>query len=611
MEPALKQNNPEQNNPEQKPHRRRRRWLWWTSGALLAFLAAFTIAAAIAAHRIEPFLRTRIVQGLSAHFHARVELDAFHVSLGNGLRGEWGVWAQGHGLRIWSPATVAGVSVPNPPLANEPYAEPQNEPLISLATFSFHVPLRYKPDQPISVGAIRLEGLHIHLPPRSHFLHMSAPPSDDVGSANSGAAQTSSSSLQVKFQLSSVDCKDAILTLETSKPGKLPLEIDISHFKLTDISPNNSMHFEADLTNPKPVGTVHTTGNFGPWQVTDPGESPIAGDYRFDNANLGDFKGIAGTLSSTGNYAGTLRDLNVDGQTDTPDFSLTHFGNKMDLQTHFHAIVDGTNGDTRLDPVNAVLGHSHITARGQVVRAFTHGADGSLHGSGHDIDLKIEINGGRIEDFLHLASHDPTPVLTGDVTVHSSFRIPPGKQPVHERMAMNGNFVLDHAEFSSQNVQNRIGELSLRGQGRPHDARSPDHETIQSNLQSDFQIAGGVITLPNLVFAVPGADIDLKGTYKLGGGVLGFTGVAKMQATVSKMVGGWKGLLLKPADRFFKKDGAGTEVPIHIAGTYKNPEFGIDVKGMPHTHPQRPDQAPAPPAQPQAATPASAPVTQH
>ena len=91
---------------------------------------------------------------------------------------------------------------------------------------------------------------------------------------------------------------------------------------------------------------------------------------------------------------------------------------------------------------------------------------------------------------------------------------------------------------------------------------------------------------------------------RLEGGGLAFTGNAKMEATVSKMVGGWKGLLLKPADRFFKKDGAGTEVPIHIAGTYKNPEFGIDVKGMKHTHPQRPDEAPASPQ-------ASAPATQH
>jgi hypothetical protein len=48
-----------------------------------------------------------------------------------------------------------------------------------------------------------------------------------------------------------------------------------------------------------------------------------------------------------------------------------------------------------------------------------------------------------------------------------------------------------------------------------------------------------------------------------------------MQATVSQMVGGWKGILLKPADRFFKKNGAGAEVPIHINGTRDNPKFGL------------------------------------
>jgi hypothetical protein len=193
------------------------------------------------------------------------------------------------------------------------------------------------------------------------------------------------------------------------------------------------------------------------------------------------------------------------------------------------------------------------------------------------------------------------------VSLRSTLHIPPGKQPVHQRMGLKGNFVLDHAEFSSAKVQNRIAELSLRGQGRPHDAKSPDHETVQSKMQSDFQLESGVVTLPNLMFSVPGADIALKGTYALEGGGLAFTGTAKMQATVSKMVGGWKGLLLKPADRFFKKDGAGTEVPIHISGTYKNPDFGVDVKGIKHTHPQRPDEGPVPPTQPQA----SAPATQH
>ncbi len=564
---------------EQGSSRRRYRWVWWTAGALLVVQAAFTVAAFVVARRAEPYLRARIIDGLSSHFHARVELDAFHVSLGNGFRGEWGIWAQGHGLRIWPPAEVAGVEVPNTP----------GVPLIDLASFGFHVPLRYKPDQPVYIGEIHLQGLNVTLPPKSHFLHVAPPPLKDPA-----ASQPAPAGLPIRFQLGTVECKQATLVLETSKPGKIPLEIDIARFKVNDITPNNTMHFEAELTNPKPIGAVHTTGVFGPWQVTDPGESPIAGEYKFDNADLSDFNGIAGILSSTGNYAGTLRDLSVDGQTDTPDFSLTHFGNAMDLRTQFHAIVDGTNGDTRLDPVNATLGHSHIVARGQVVRALSH-SGGQVHSLGHDIDLNVEIKEGRIEDFLHLTSHDAaTPLLTGSLGVKSTVHIPPGKEPVQERIALKGQFSLDQVQFSSDKVQSRIEELSLRGQGRPHDAKSPDHESIQSKMQSDFQMAAGVITLPNLVFTVPGADIDLNGTYKLDGGLLGFIGVAKMQATVSKMVGGWKGLLLKPADHMFKKDGAGTEVPIHVAGTYKNPEFGVDVKGMPHTHPQRPGEPTTP-----------------
>ena len=37
------------------------------------------------------------------------------------------------------------------------------------------------------------------------------------------------------------------------------------------------MGFEAELTNPRPVGTIHTKGSFGPWLVADPGESPVDG----------------------------------------------------------------------------------------------------------------------------------------------------------------------------------------------------------------------------------------------------------------------------------------------------------------------------------------------
>jgi hypothetical protein len=115
-------------------------------------------------------------------------------------------------------------------------------------------------------------------------------------------------------------------------------------------------------------------------------------------------------------------------------------------------------------------------------------------------------------------------------------------------------------------------------------------------MHAHFSLASAVVTLPDLDYSVPGAHILLKGTYGLESGALSFAGTARMDATVSQMVGGWKGLLLKPADRFFRKDGAGTLVPIHVAGTREAPKFGVDLPALKGaaTHPQRPDAPDAP-----------------
>ena len=89
-------------------------------------------------------------------------------------------------------------------------------------------------------------------------------------------------------------------------------------------------------------------------------------------------------------------------------------------------------------------------------------------------------------------------------------------------------------------------------------------------------MAAAVLTLPGFEYTVPGATVQLAGTYGLEGSALNFSGTAKTQATVSQMVGGWKGMLLKPADRFFKKNGAGVELPIRIEGTREDPKFTLD-----------------------------------
>ena len=543
---------------------RRHRLLTWVGGVLLLALGVLTAVVLIVTRRVEPLLRAQIVKGLENHFHARVEMDSFHVTLRNGL------WAEGKGLRIWPPGTETAGS---------------ETPLIKLAEFRFHAPLEFKPGQAIRISVVQLKGLEVDVPPRSHFAHDAKAAK---GAAGDDTWPTKAAMGLLRLNVARIECSEAHLTVETSKPGKLPLEFAIAHLKMTGIGGGGAMGFEAELTNPRPVGTIHTRGSFGPWVVSDPGETPLTGEYRFEHADLSGFSGIAGILSSTGHYAGTLREITVDGETDTPDFRLTHFGTALGLHTKFHARVDGTNGDTWLEPVEATLGSSHLWAQGQVVRVAA-GANG-VGAGGHDIALMVNVNRGRIEDFLRLASGSGTPLLTGALRMKADLDISPGPAPVDERMKLKGTFALDDAQFTSAKIQDRVAELSARGLGRPSDAKNGGQIGVRSTMSGNFAMADGVVRLPALKYTVPGAVIDLKGSYGVDDGTLNFAGSAKTEATVSAMVGGWKGFLLKPLDRYFQKDGAGTEVPIHIDGTRENPQFGIDFSRMKGSSDERPDE---------------------
>jgi hypothetical protein len=589
------------------------------AGIFLCVLIVVSAALAVIAQHIQPYLHARLISELQERFHTHVELDRFHVALGNGFEGEWGIWATGRGLRIWPPQEKGGDRARQ--------AAVMSVPLISLDEFRFHVPLRYQQDKAITITMVRLNGLKINVPPGSH-LGTTA----DRGSGATAAKQSPvalvqrSPALQLVNQPKSagsyagthpdsdslrgagllasilvkrIECKNAQLILETDKPDKLPLSFAISSLELRNVTAHEPAEFEAELTNPKPAGVIHSRGTLGPLPAGDPGETPIRGKFALDHADLATFRGIAGILSSTGNFQGTLRNVVVDGNANVPDFRLTHFGNSMPLHTQFHARVDGTDGDTWLDPVDATLGSSHFFTRGQVVRvkpvdsgslqAYSSANLPPLADRGHDINLKVDIDRGRIEDFLRLANRSQTPLLTGTIVLNASLHIPPGSEPVHRRLQIDGTFKLDQAHFTDQKLQNHIQDLSLRGQGHPEALKTSNANDISSEMEGAFHIANAVISLPDLEYNVPGATIRLQGTYPLEGSVH-FDGTARMQATVSQMVGGWKGMLLRPADRLFRGSGAGTVVPILIRGPHDAPEFVIDLNRLKHTSPETPGQ---------------------
>jgi hypothetical protein len=99
---------------------------------------------------------------------------------------------------------------------------------------------------------------------------------------------------KIKILVDSFVCDEAQLIINTLRPGRLPLEFDIKSLKMTSIGPDGPMHFDADLTNPKPVGNVLSSGSFGPWQADSPRDTPVSGTYSFNHADLGTIKGMGG-----------------------------------------------------------------------------------------------------------------------------------------------------------------------------------------------------------------------------------------------------------------------------------------------------------------------------
>jgi hypothetical protein len=373
---------------------------------------------------------------------------------------------------------------------------------------------------------------------------------------------------KIKILVDSFVCDEAQLIINTLKPGKLPLEFDIKNLKMTSIGPDRPMHFDADLTNPKPVGNVLSSGSFGPWQADSPRDTPVNGTYSFNHADLGTIKGIGGILSSTGEYGGTLDNIVVDGKTDTPDFRVATAMRMVPLHTEFHAIVDGTTGDTYLQPVTARILNSSLVAHGSVMR--------TKDPEGHRVELDVMIEKGRIEDLLKLAVGTDPPIMTGSVRLRTKFDLPPGKPDFAKRLRLAGNFQVSGAHFTNEKIQAKIDALSMRSQGKPKLAQDNIPDNVQSDVNSTFGLDNGLISFSQLEFRVPGTQVNLTGTYSLDGNQIDFHGKARLDAKLSHTVTGWKSILLKPADPFFSKNGAGTELPVKVTGIKSEPHFGSD-----------------------------------
>ena len=138
---------------------------------------------------------------------------------------------------------------------------------------------------------------------------------------------------------------------------------------------------------------------------------------------------------------------------------------------------------------------------------------------------------------------------------------------------LDGTFDLHDAKFLKSTIQDQIDQLSRRGQGQP---KNQEIDEVISKMQGSFHLENQVMTFRSLAFEVPGAAVSVAGNYDLGNDTLDFHGALKLDAKISQTVTGWKRWLLKPADPFFAKNGAGTFLKIKIEGDAHHPKFGLD-----------------------------------
>jgi hypothetical protein len=92
-----------------------------------------------------------------------------------------------------------------------------------------------------------------------------------------------------------------------------------------------------------------------------------------------------------------------------------------------------------------------------------------------------------------------------------------------------------------------------------------------------FSLAGGVMRFSKLTFSVPGARVRLSGTFHLRSEALNFEGFLITDASLSQMTTGWKSVLARLGDLWFRRNGE-TVIPIRIGGQRGKPEFGVDAK---------------------------------
>lgn len=416
------------------------------------------------------------------------------------------------------------------------------------------------------VRRVRAQGMRVLTPPQGSNEHFQTPERSPV-------------------VIDELVADGGILEVASREAEKQPLKFSFHNFVLRNVGTSGPASFQAALSSPEPTGEITTTGKFGPWSADDVGKTAVSGEYVFQQADLGVFRGIAGLLSSSGKFSGVLDRIEVQGLTDTPRFTVISSSHLVQLRTQFHAVVNGENGDTFLEKVAATFLKTTVWSKGSVA-----GRSGQ---PGKTALVELAANDGRIQDILLLFTRSPRAPMSGTVSFRANVAIPPGKRPFLEKVVLQGDFGIDAGSFTKSDTQEGVNHLSEGALSEEEHQKTQkdkdDPATALSDLKGHVLLRDGTARFSNLSFSVPGALAQMQGTYNLITEKIDLRGTLRTDSEPSNTTHGIKAMMLKVLDPIFKKKHAGYVMPVKITGTYEHPLFGLDLSDRENKKPHMQD----------------------
>ena len=278
------------------------------------------------------------------------------------------------------------------------------------------------------------------------------------------------------------------------------------------------------------------------------------------------FKGISGILSAKGTFGGRLERIEVHGETDTPEFTITSVGHAIPLLAKYHAIVDGTNGNTILERIDGSFLNTSLVAKGDVT---------DLPGApGRQVNLDVTMDQGAAGGHPVAGGQDAEAADDGSAHApdhHDS----PARRGGRDREAATRRQVHDR-----EDAVHGPGHSKTRSKVSASEAaascRTQPAAPVTSDFTGSFKLANGVLTIPSVAFDIPGSVVRLAGTYSIKPETMDFKGTLFMDAKISETMTGFKSLLLKVIDPLFSGENGGSEIPIRISGQREKPAFGLD-----------------------------------